>query len=405
MIPKGTFESVGGAAGAALGRGLANITGCGQYVFNDIVSAVNMPTRNKRFHKQSISHCEFVQNLTSEGGSAFNVKSFAINPAEKITFPWMNRYGQLFAKYRFTQLLLEYRSNTSDYAASGPLGSVIIAPVYNVVQDEFVNKQQMEGCAHCVSTKPSNSIVCGFECARSDDAMQWRYVRKDGEVATNLTDPGRFSIATSGLPNAAGTALEMGEIWVHYTVDFEEPVLTLESLELDGVHGGFTTWNALIGRLATGLAGLSWGNQTSATWDLPGVPQGAVTTSAGTVPSGDFFVAMDTTNPFRYWFHNPGKYHVIVKVDVDASVAVIGTGQMYGGALSSGIGSVTQSDIVSLETSGVDRNFVSEFVIDIRSENAAVTFFVNPAYTNLALVRPSGNTSGNYSGFVRFIAL
>nr|WPR18062.1 MAG: hypothetical protein [Crogonang virus 18] len=401
-LPKGSFEKAGKAIGGRMGRGLSNITGVGDYVFNDIVHTPGLPTRVGN-SKHRISNTEYVAELTSEGGTAFNLKTFKLNPFEKGVFPWASKIGTLYTKYRFIQLLFEFRSNTSDYAASGPLGTVIFAPIYNVGQT-FQSKQQMEAATHAVSTKPSNSIMCGVECAPGEDATNWKWVRTVGQEATNLTDHGVFAYATSGLPQPEGTKLSLGEIWVHYTMELLDPILTTSNMELDGVAGGMVTWNSTAGRFATGLAGISPGAQTG--WSAPaGYASTAQITWAAGRPVTDYFVSIDTTANLNWWFSRPGQYVVSAFASSTGSPNPNGLGPMYIAQITAGSGTVDQPDRVTIPQSAQAAVNVSRFVITVNAQDTRVSFSVSPLYTNLASVVPNGNTSGLNSGWVEVLAI
>lgn len=404
-VPKGSLANIGARLGRMAGQGLANITGVGDYVFNDIVHTPGMPTRHGSA-RQRISNCEYVTDLTAEGGSTFNLKTFNLNPYESNVFPWMNKIGTLYTKYRFVQLLFEFRSNTSDYAASGPLGTVIFAPIYNAGAGQtFLSKQQMEAATHAVSTKPSNSIMCGIECADSDDPLHWRWVRKAGDAVTNLTDHGIFAYATYGLPTTEGTKNSLGEIWVHYTVDLLDPILTAANLEYEGVAAGAVTWNSTGGRFATSLVGLQSGAQTA---NSP--PAGFASTTQLTFgvagrPTSDYFMSNDSSAPMNWWISRPGTYLITATWASTTAVVPNGLGPMYTVSFTGGSGTVTDPARVGVPQTAVATGGMCQWVVTTTAQDSRITFAIAPTYTNLATVVPSGNTSGLNSGYLMVVAI
>lgn len=407
MIPKGSFAKAGARLGRMAGQGLANITGVGDYVFNDIVHTPSLPSRNTTT-AQRISNVEYITDITSEGGPGFNVKELSINPFEGGVFPWMHKLGTLYTKYKMVQLVFEYRSNTSDYAASGPLGTIIMAPVYNVDAPAFSSKQQMEGATHAVSAKPSNSIMCGVECSPKDDSMKWRWVRGIGQEATNLTDFCKFSYATYGLPVAAGNQQSLGELWVHYTVELLEPIITTENLSEGGVYSSMITWNSTAGRLGLGVAGIGGDGFTQQAprqefdADVPYIPTLTNFVGRPTVP---YFTSVETGSAWNWWIGRPGIYLVTAMVSAQAATVPNGLGPMYQAAVSYGNGTVTAVGTVNIPNTTTSEGNVCQWIVKVNAQDVRLTFSVSPTFTNLAAVVPDGNTIGRYSGMVRVVAL
>jgi len=233
MLPRGTFQAAGGAIGGAfggpkgaalgsqVGRGLSIATGYGDYILNDIVHKAGGVPRMDPNTARTISHCEFIADvLAPASASVYNVqRTLLLNPGDETAFPWLAPIAQRFAKYKFRQLIFEFRSSSSDYAAGTALGTIILAPNYNPIAPAPGTKTAMESLSGAVSAKPSNGIYAGIECAAPNPV---RWVRNPSVNAqTQLTDLADFYVATSGLSAPTGTAL--GELWVHYTVDLYEP--------------------------------------------------------------------------------------------------------------------------------------------------------------------------------------
>jgi hypothetical protein len=390
QIPKGTFESAGAALGGAAGRGLATFTGVGDYVFNDIVHTPSMPTREQS-QKWSISNCEYVTDLFS-GGAGFNLSNLSLQPTDATAFPWLSRVAMLYQKYRFKQLIFEFRSNCSDYAASGPLGNVIFSPVYNVLADVPTSKQQLEAFAHAVSTKPSNSIMCGVECDPRDSNVKWYYVRNPSTAATQFTDMGAFYYATNGLAAASGLAL--GEIWVHYTIEFDEPILAGVSSPQAYARVGVTNNSA--GLVDTTFAGMRATGSTVTFIDQQDTTISnnvsqfrSIGITAGLPVGTPYFVNVDNaaalTNGTRLWFAATGTYQVTYYVSLSMGYTTVTLLQpLYTAAVSGGNGSVVAREYVApTNTAGSLASgvvaFSGSFDVVVTTPNLAVDFTKNAA--------------------------
>jgi hypothetical protein len=315
-IPKGTFEK----RGAQFGRGLANIVGFGDYVVNDIVSMNNMKNL-KKFGggnaSQLVSNCEYVGDIIANGSSLFTNTSRYLSPTDN-TFPWLSQVAKLYTKYRFRQLLFEYRSMSSEYSSQIGLGTVVMAPIYNPDQPDFATKQQMEAASHAVSFKPSNSAFCGVECARKDNNFSWYNVRLTDMERTPLTDFAHMNIAIAGLPNNVASGTVMGELWVHYTCELLEPIISPKlELSYEGFYGAIKTTDTAAGLLldcAFGIAKSAAGNRVNMGCAAAKNLKSFTMTSGK--PDTQYWVAFDDINytsggsaqQDRLWFAQPGVY-------------------------------------------------------------------------------------------------
>lgn len=232
-LPKGTFASVGSAVGGmiggpsgamlgnAAGKGLAMATGYGDYILNDIVHrSGGIPKADPNIARRVV-HSEFIQDITSPGTPFTVGVNLAVNPGDPNVFPWLAPIAQRFAKFKFSQLIFEFRSSSSDYSTGSSLGTVILAPNYNPLAPAPATKAAMEAMTGAVSAKPSNGMYAGIECS-SGSGNPIRWIRNPAlNTISQLTDICDFYVATSGLSAASATTL--GELWVHYAVDLFEP--------------------------------------------------------------------------------------------------------------------------------------------------------------------------------------
>jgi len=243
----------------------ARIQGSGDYVTNDIVHSGKSGIKKgpQGVPQTTYQHSEFIEDLVVPATpTLFTTKKYSLNVSDTTTFPWLARLGSLYTKFKFTKLLFEFRSTTSNYSAAGTLGTVIMAPHYNVDSAGYPSKQTMEASTHAVSSAPSNSIIMGFECAKRDNNVAWFNVLNDISIArSNFTDPGYVEIATTGLPGTAGTVL--GEIWVHYSCELIEPYISQSEQLSTGVPTAVTSYQCTGGNNPNGMALGVFGTQFS----------------------------------------------------------------------------------------------------------------------------------------------
>ncbi len=301
----------------------ARIQGSGDYVTNDIVHSASSATKVANGAPRTVfTHSEYVTDvLVPSTPAAFNIQRFTLNPADTATFPWLSRLASLYTKYQFKKLLFEFRTNTSNYSAAGTLGSVILAPQYNVDAQTFTSKQLMEAASHAVSAAPSTSIMMGFECAKKDNVNQWYQVLNEStQLRNNFTDVGAVSVATSGLPGTAGTSL--GELWVHYTCELIEPYISVTDQFNTGASSQVAGYFAGSGNNANGLTLGFMGMQYSALSVItPSAlgPTGVAATLSTSVPTTSTWFCACGGDAWKYLaLRLPGTYVLESKVRLSA---------------------------------------------------------------------------------------
>ncbi len=227
---------LGGPPGAALGSAIgskagdlfSSITGMGDYTvsYNTIVNADQTPVFRNKGRSVFVSHREYIQDvITSPTATAFRITSFDLNPAEPKTYPWLATIAQNFEEYRIHGMVFHYKSNSADAlnSVNTALGTVVMATQYNILLDEFRNKQEMENYEFGCSSRPSVDLLHPVECDPKVTSFGPIFDIKLGgndKGDPRLYTPGRFSIATVG---QQGTSVNIGELWVTYEIEFFKP--------------------------------------------------------------------------------------------------------------------------------------------------------------------------------------
>lgn len=285
-IPSG----IGSSLGTLMGRGLAYITGHGDYkVSQNSLAGSSVPS----FGNSSIrvKHKEYLGELSSLG-SEFSIGDLSVNPGLEGTFPWLSKVAAGYQEYRFKGLVFEFKSNSATAIGSTDtsLGSVIIATRYNPESEAFTTKREMESTEFASSAAPCVSIMHAIECAASATPLEWMYIRTEatGVEGKDLrfSDHCAVSFATVGQQAPA----VLGEIWVSYDVELQKP--RLES-PLFGSYA-FGHWYK-----STGDAG-------------PGTGDRLLTDLTHNDNSSPFFVRTST----GITFEQPGRYLIRYYVEV-----------------------------------------------------------------------------------------
>lgn len=387
MIPKGTFANAGGALGGAFGgpagqllgraagQSLSMATGYGDYILNDIVhkgqSSIQQMDPNA---PRTIVHSEYITDVLAPGNANFNVTStFAVNPGDGKVFPWLSVIAQRFAKYRFRQLIFEFRSSSSDFATNSALGTVILAPNYNPLMSAPTTKAVMEAWSGAVSAKPSNGMYAGIECEKRSNPVKW--VRNATvNTQSQLTELCDFFVAISGSPAALNTAL--GEIWVHYTVDLMEPLLPSDVIQAGTsvlLGGTMSTTFAAAGFSGKANTTLNWTSDVS-----PGVLSQCFASTI--IPNNYlFWVDQGATNSGRIAFGRVGKY--LIQFGFSSTVAFGATGNpAYNTVFSDGVSTYTRTwnDNGNLLAT-TNPVYQCSWIVDIKTAGCILTTTFNSA--------------------------
>jgi len=228
---------IGGAAGGTIGSGIADVIGLGDYAVNSnslypMAMGMEVPSvKNFSSNTFCLSHREFIGDVIAPASpTAFNLVSYRLQAGAQGTFPWLANIADNFEQYRFTGMLFEFKSLSSEYATGSALGAVIMATDYDSADANFANKSEMENTQYSTSGKPSINIVHAIECAPGLTTIPNLFINTTS-VPTGkdirLYDLGNFQIATQGLSASAGQVL--GELWVSYEVCLMKPILSPSS--------------------------------------------------------------------------------------------------------------------------------------------------------------------------------
>lgn len=205
-----------------------------------------------------IAHSEYVGVLVSSGTtgtSNFVTQSYPIQPASAAFAPWLSSIAINFMQYHFHKCVFEYRpyvseSTSTSAATLTSMGAVAMATQYNSVMGPFTTYQQMAESDFSVTIKPSEHGLHAIECNPKYNPLGVQYTSAQTSltVGANSSDIrmqnlGIFTIASSNIPIASNTAISLGEIWVHYDIELEKPVINayLGGLQSSHYYGNSST--------------------------------------------------------------------------------------------------------------------------------------------------------------------
>lgn len=225
----GVNPAISAPIGSALGAQVSRLLGQGDYEVkhNSLMapgssrlnsSTVVMGIDGRRGIR--VQEREYIGNIFSS--IAFNNTSFAINPANQTTFPWLSVIAQNFDEWEPHGLAFSFKSTSAAFNGSNQaLGVVVGATEYDASDPSYHSRLEMESSAYCVSAKAADDWVHLIEC---DVQERGRKVMKTlaGSVTPSGTSVmdftmGHFQVATEG---QSADDMVLGELWVSYDITF-----------------------------------------------------------------------------------------------------------------------------------------------------------------------------------------
>lgn len=220
-------------AGAALQGGYSSgstnipaIKGLGAYSVDKIRHNILMSNPPSIHNAKGIEgatvvrHREYLGPITSSSvAGAFKIQSYALNPAQSVSFPWLSSIAQNYEEYRPNGVMYEFVSTCSTAIASSTnlaLGQIMLATRYDPTDPAFTSDLEMLNYEFAQSGKVSDNVMHFVECDIKQSPLTHLYTRPgapQGDQDLRFSDFGTFHIASSGLQ---GTNVQIGQLWCSY---------------------------------------------------------------------------------------------------------------------------------------------------------------------------------------------
>lgn len=242
-------------AGAAIGNAIGRITGTGDYTIRSnslatVGGAVDSaPSFQRKGRGFRITHREYVGPVVaSAAAGAFQNTSYAVNPSNKLMFPWLSQIAANFDQWQPNGIVVTYKSLSSTYSGTASLGAVVLASDYDVYDSTYASKIEMENSEFVVSGNCARDLIHPIECNLAERFTKVLNTRNGMVPPTDslrFYDLCNFQVATQG-----ATANQVcGELWVSYDVTFFKE-------QLGGLTGSSIlsyNWTAFNYNIASGL--------------------------------------------------------------------------------------------------------------------------------------------------------
>jgi len=164
---------------------------------------------------------EYVADIA--GSTTFAVTTYAVNPGQSGTFPWLSKEALLFEKYKTLRLEFYYRPQVSAYAANGQTGKVMLSFDFDASDAPPATKQQVEDTHPHSDGMPYEEVLLTID--PKDCSLQDSYFVRPGGLPGSSDiktyDAGILAVSTIGNNSTAN----IGELRVRYAIALQDPVL------------------------------------------------------------------------------------------------------------------------------------------------------------------------------------
>ncbi|HIA00805.1 MAG TPA: hypothetical protein EYN66_02655, partial [Myxococcales bacterium] len=229
---------VGSYAGRAAFHYPAKLMGSGSYQDAGTQGlggnmAPQVPTFKSSGDFVTISHREYIGDLLSSAvAGEFRSDTFALNPGDPATFPWLSNLCQTsYQQYKFDSLVFSVKSTSGDSlnSTNTALGSVFGAISYDFNDEDMTTKTEIANSDWSRVAKPSEDFMIPVEVKSKQTGLNggMLYVANQPNLPSNV-DPktymlGKLTIGSQGLQ---GTEVNFGELWVSYKVRMYKPTMS-----------------------------------------------------------------------------------------------------------------------------------------------------------------------------------
>lgn len=197
--------------------------------------------RNNGFNGRSfrVSHSELIMDMVAPGFSKFDVTKLEINPGLYGTFPWLSGIAPRFETYKFLKLTFEFITSVGTQTS----GRILIAPDYDPDDDDSSEDKTIISSFDDSKGFPpwkDTRVTCKPKNLQSRKGL---LVRTTSVTEKIIHDALQLNVCYSGF--TTGLETPVGELWVHYTIDFLTPQLQPDTIvDTRQYSTGSGTWSA-----------------------------------------------------------------------------------------------------------------------------------------------------------------
>lgn len=167
-----------------------------------------------------VTHSEFIMDIhvdANEGNELYR-GSIPINPGLSTTFPWLSKIAQAYESYNFIELSFKFINNVGASAQ----GMILLAPDYDC-KDNNSSLTKRDLFSFLDRERGAIWRPLTMKCSPGKEGFNKRktyYVRTNASTEqTRLDDALELIYLVDGVSEST----LVGEIWVHYTVEFFTP--------------------------------------------------------------------------------------------------------------------------------------------------------------------------------------
>lgn len=184
-----------------------------------------------------MKQCERIATIiASSTAGSYHVDSFAINPGNSTTFPWLGNIARLFDRYKFHDLKFKF----VNYASTTTSGNVTLAVDFDTLDTPPTDSVGMSNMAKFVSFAPWKCETLSIPVNRRGVQQYLFTYDSNAESGSNIDlktyNLGNFLVSTEGMPadQVAGYIVAEYDVELFDKNDSYQSVLDIDFCALDG---------------------------------------------------------------------------------------------------------------------------------------------------------------------------
>jgi len=166
-----------------------------------------------------IRHKELIGPVTGQAAQFRVDKRLRINPASKVTFPWLSTIANSFETYKFRRLEFKYIPRCS----TASVGTILMAPDYDAADRVVISEVEAAMNVDSIEGAFWQEKSCFLDPARMNAAYKQHYTADDARFDrttqdAKTIDAGQLFVCMSDANNNSN-----GRLWVIYEIELFTP--------------------------------------------------------------------------------------------------------------------------------------------------------------------------------------
>jgi len=178
-----------------------------------------------------ISKKEFLTNVLANTDGTARFEKYEMNPARKVSFPWLSQVAIAYERYRFKKFKILFEPSVSTIIP----GIVALAPEFDIDEPLPTEKKVLFQYEYLKRDTPFRRFE--YNVLETDvRTTSWMFCRSEDLALVKdpkLYDSLYMILYTEGITGLPFVGGVIGELWIDYEIEFKNPTIpTFQALDL-----------------------------------------------------------------------------------------------------------------------------------------------------------------------------